>query len=474
MSRPLTIVSFITITCLAGCLHAPSKPELHLSNGAEFGIATPTITQNAPEALPDHDWWIGFGTQIDAWRNAALRHSPSLALARAKLALAQVMQAAEAANTGVEVALNASTTGQLYTKFGPLPPVLAGSTRASGRIALDASKNLDFFDATALKIQAAGLRKQAAALGEETAALELTIAIVQEAITIGVQREVEGFMALRLARSEEGLKLVEQRIKAGLIAGDNRTRAQTEVARSHLLIAAAQGARKAAAARLQVLTGLPENAFFDAPLPAQVRPLIREIPADLLARRVDVAVARLQVDALSAGERAAAANFYPNINLTGFVGLSAIGLPRLLRTDAGIAGITPALHLPIFERAQLKAAHRRASAELLIAAASYDLTVQNAVRQVAELIQQAQALETQSKASNEMLAQAKLELRAAEIRFGRGLSNRIPVITAMGSVLDAETVVMSLTDARWRARLSLVSALGGGLDGNPEKKRNGN
>jgi outer membrane protein TolC len=182
----------------------------------------------------------------------------------------------------------------------------------------------------------------------------------------------------------------------------------------------------------------------------------------------------LQVDALSAGERAAAANFYPNINLTGFVGLSAIGLPRLLRTDAGIVGITPALHLPIFERAQLKALHRRASAELLIAAASYDATVQNAVKQVAELIQQAQSLETQSEAGNAMLAQAKLQLRAADVRFSRGLSNRIPVITAMGSVLDAETVVMSLTDARWRARLNLVSALGGGVDVNPEKERNGN
>src|SRR5439155_1126385 len=55
------------------------------------------------------------------------------------------------------------------------------------------------------------------------------------------------------------------------------------------------------------------------------------LPADLLARRPDVAAARAQVQAAAHGVAAAEADFYPNVNLTAFAGLQSIGLSQLLQ-----------------------------------------------------------------------------------------------------------------------------------------------
>src|SRR5439155_219061 len=57
------------------------------------------------------------------------------------------------------------------------------------------------------------------------------------------------------------------------------------------------------------------------------------LPADLLARRPDVAAARAQVQAAAHGVAAAEADFYPNVNLTAFAGLQSIGLSQLLQAQ---------------------------------------------------------------------------------------------------------------------------------------------
>ena len=47
--------------------------------------------------------------------------------------------------------------------------------------------------------------------------------------------------------------------------------------------------------------------------------------------------------------------FYPNVNLVAFVGLTSLGLSNLLAAGSAIAGVGPAIHLPIFEGGRLNA-----------------------------------------------------------------------------------------------------------------------
>ena len=58
------------------------------------------------------------------------------------------------------------------------------------------------------------------------------------------------------------------------------------------------------------------------------------IPADLLGRRADIAAARWRVEAAGKDVVNAKTQFYPNINLVAFAGLSSIGLNRLIGADS--------------------------------------------------------------------------------------------------------------------------------------------
>src|SRR6185295_1180004 len=109
---------------------------------------------------------------------------------------------------------------------------------------------------------------------------------------------------------------------------------------------------------LAALSAQPPNAL-DAMTPklndVQPVPVPAAVPADLLARRADITAARWRIEAATSDMQSAKAQFYPNINLTAFIGLASIGLDRLVRSGSEQFGVGPALHLPIFDAGRLRA-----------------------------------------------------------------------------------------------------------------------
>jgi outer membrane protein TolC len=54
-----------------------------------------------------------------------------------------------------------------------------------------------------------------------------------------------------------------------------------------------------------------------------------QLPASLLGRRPDVVAARLQAQALESRVASQQAEFYPDVNLSAFVGVQSLGLDML-------------------------------------------------------------------------------------------------------------------------------------------------
>ena len=84
-------------------------------------------------------------------------------------------------------------------------------------------------------------------------------------------------------------------------------------------------------------------------------PVPAVVPADLLGRRADITAARWRIESALGDVKNAKAQFYPNINLTAFIGLNSIGLSRFLKSDSEQYGVGPALRLPIFDSGRLRA-----------------------------------------------------------------------------------------------------------------------
>ncbi len=441
---------------LSACMTMPHSPDKKLSDTDYALVGAP----NTPSA----QWWQSFDfAPIGKWRELALQRAPSRELARAKIAQAEALVGMESSQTSWDSALNANISGQRYSEFGALPPPLAGSTRATGRIGLDFNKRFDFFDVQANKILSAQAKLAAAKIGMQQSELELTRAVCLEAINLAEAENAQKWAKLRLERSTEGWQITQLRVKAGLSAQNAGIIPKLEIARSEEWLARAQGAAALARARLRILTGLSDAELIIKPLPeANLSFSDAAMPIDLLAHRSEVQIALLRVRSMRFAQTAAEGAFYPNIDLNVFAALSAIGLPRLLDLDAGSLGVTPALHLPIFERAQLHANLRGAQAELALAAAQYSETVQAAADELATKIAMHNMISAQLSAIKVLTTQSKLALHVAELQAERGITNRLPVITAMAPVLDAEMQSLALNAGLWRSELAMIMALGGG------------
>src|SRR5262249_29980952 len=107
--------------------------------------------------------------------------------------------------------------------------------------------------------------------------------------------------------------------------------------------------------------------------------------ADLIGRRPDVAAARWRAQAAGAGITQARAQFYPNVNLTAFIGVQSLGLEQLTQSGSDIGQIGPAISLPLFQGGKLRANLNRAEAARDEAVASYQDAIVRALHDVADV-----------------------------------------------------------------------------------------
>ena len=186
------------------------------------------------------------------------------------------------------------------------------------------------------------------------------------------------------------------------------------------------------------------------------------LPSDLLANRPDILAARWRVEASSAEVDVARKQFYPSVNLTAFLGFSALGLENLLDPAARIAGLGPAIRLPLFEGGRLRANLSMKAADHDAAVEQYNSMLVDALRDVADQARSLVGAEQQSQESAEAMKAAKRGVALVETRIRQRLSNRVQLLGAQMQVLAQERIEADLHARRLDSALSLERALGGG------------
>jgi len=174
--------------------------------------------------------------------------------------------------------------------------------------------------------------------------------------------------------------------------------------------------------------------------------------------------ARLRVDAALEGRKAAAAAFYPNVDLLASAGWASIGLSPLFTAHSAQYGAGPAVHLPLFDAGTLRAQYAGATAEIDSAVADYNGALTNAVRETADALTRVHALEGQLAMHRENLEAAEKGYRLAETRYRTGLTNQLTVLNAQNVLYDARTGDVSLRAEQAVQHVTLLLAAGGGFD----------
>ena len=408
------------------------------------------------------------GAPLQKLVDEALLDNPGLQAAATRLDAAAALADATRAAAGPTVGASFSSIYQRYTESGIVPRPLAGARISDNQLALNFSYDFDFWGKHAAELRAVIAQGKVLNAEQYNARLMLATAIARSYLQLNRQFRQAALVERQLALREALDLLAVRRIAAGLDPqGDLQSATQQ---RENLQAERLQWLQAIALSRNQLAAllgkgpdrGLSIEQPLLAPLPAQ--PLPSNLPLELIGRRPDIVAARWRVEAGQSVVSIARAQFYPNINLTAFVGLSSLGLGNLLKAGSLAAGVGPAVRLPIFEGGALRANYSGRVAELDGAVASYNAAIIDALRDVADQVTSlrsaAQQLGHQQRASQAATNVYKLSMQRQRI----GTANRLQVLAAEATLVQQQRID---TDAQLRvaeAHLGLIKALGGGFD----------
>ena len=463
MNRTYGLGASLLAALLSGCAIPASQTMVTPLAGPSLGLS--------PEASPliAADWWRGFGDpQLDRLVNDAVAGNPSLDAALARVTQAQAVLSTNRANDGPDVTLDAQEQYARLSGRYTIPPPYAGSTRFVGTVAANLSWNLDLFGRQKAAIEGARASVRAAALDVAAARLALSGAVVQTYIDLERAEAQAGIAKRTIATRENTLRLTNVRIRNQLGSKLDAQAATTLLAQARQALVRAEAGQVLAKNALAALAGrgvdYPATIGATALKLDAVLPLPASVPADLLARRADIAAAQARIEAAAAGRQVARRAFYPNVNLAALAGFQAIGLGNLVSLDAGTVGVGPAIHLPIFDNGRLKADLAGATAALDLATADYNDRVVGAVREAADAVARIGALGADRARQREVVRGYAETGRLNAIRVSSGLDSRLDLVDNDVRLLAAEQADADLAANSAQQRVQLVLALGGGFD----------
>ena len=397
--------------------------------------------------------------------------NPGLQVAASRLNAAAAAAEATRAAAGPTVVGAGTSTYQRYTEHGIVPPQLAGKRKLDTQLTLNFSYDFDFWGKHAAELRAVLAQGKAVQAEQYSARLILAGAVAQSWLQLGRQSQ-----QLRLAQRQLDARntlntLTQKRIAAGL---DTQTDLQNGTQQIEMLRAEQVQLQQAIAQSRNQLAALlgkgPDRGLLIEPpqmVSATSLQLPTALPLELLGRRPDIVAARWRVEAVQGEIDTARAQFYPNVNLNAFVGLSSFGLANLFTPGSLIAGVGPAFRLPIFEGGALRAQLKGRIASYDAAVASYNQTLTDALREVTDQMQSLQSAIDQ-RSHQQLAAEAAAQaVRLAEQRQRVGTGNRLQVLTAQATLLQQQRIELDSQLRIADARLGLIKALGGGFDAQP-------
>ncbi len=450
------------LALLTGCALTPvdKRPEMKLPDPVAASPAAPAVTDT---------WWKAFGDPgLDEVVARALAASPDMDAAYARVRASRA--AAGLADSGFWPTLDASAGYHRNRISANEPNPFGGATFDNHRVDAGVSYEVDLWGR---------VRNASAAADGDYRSAHADLAAARLLVA---GQTTKLWLDLRQARAEratisaeydsriQSFQLLASREKAGIIGGDEVSRAKLAAAQARYELEGITMKvgllRNALAAAVGELPGarLPEP---EESLPAEPPAMPSAVPSALLKSRPDVAAADLRLDAALAREGVARASYYPNLTLSASGGFSSINLNDLFTKGSRVWSIGPTLSLPLFtggrNDAELESSRARFDAEW----ANYRRAVLTAFRETEDALLTLDRLADQEKLVFAVTSAADESLGFAKARFDKGLSSNLEITLVERDTLAARRELIRIRFERLRASANLACALGGGWDREP-------
>lgn len=186
------------------------------------------------------------------------------------------------------------------------------------------------------------------------------------------------------------------------------------------------------------------------------------LPSALIERRPDVRAAEQSLVAANANIGAAKAQYFPQISLTGLLGIQSDTLGDLFKKSAFVYNLAGTAAVPIFTAGRISSRVRLAEGQTQEALATYQRAVRTAFTEVSDsLIDIVKRRE--QRAEQESLVDARERaVRLSQLRYRGGLDSYLQVLDADTRLFDAQLQLADLKRDELTAIVQLYRALGGG------------
>ncbi|MDY0013284.1 MAG: efflux transporter outer membrane subunit [Rhodocyclaceae bacterium] len=445
---------------LAGCSFAPE----YLRPAPPVASQWPAAGEFAGRPVAELPWQDFFpDSRLQALIGAALAHNRDLRIAVARVEEARGLY-------GIARADRIPATTLSLGRDASLTP--AGASATGRELKVDRydfnlnllSFELDFWGRVKNLSDAALASYLATEEAGRAFRLSLIADVADAYLSLAELQERSALARETLGNRQESLRLVTLRRDAG-VAGDLdvlQARGSVETARAEL--ASLERQRAAAGNALTLLVGqTPEGLPPGRSLSHQgiVPDLAADLPAEVLLRRPDVRSAEQKLMAANANIGAARAAFLPRISLTAALGSASGALADLFASGTRSWSFSPVLQQPLFGGISV-ANLDVAEARKVLAVAEYEKAIQQAFREVADLLAAREALREQLLAQEAAEKAQNERLRIVEIRYKGGVASHLELLDAQREAFAAQQNAVLVRRLQLSNAAQLYKALGGG------------
>src|ERR1700736_5003282 len=462
----LALTLFSLAACMVGPKYVQPIPPVPASfkEGGTPDSGTPDIAYS--------DWWRVFNdpelSRLETDADAA-NQDIKLAMARVEQAEAGAKYARSFLFPTISLGASASRTREAQNR--PNNGNTSGLAATFNDFQLPAflSYEVDAWGRVRHSIESANATEQATAADLRFVRLAVEANVAMDYYSL---REIDAERQVVYATGQaiqSAVDLTTNRFRGGLTSELEVKQAQTLLNQTQAQAQALDVQRAQLEHAIAVLEGKAASDFSltRSPLPdgegAGLPPVIPSgLPAELLARRPDIAEVERYVAAANAEIGVAKTAALPHISLTGLAGFESTNMTSLFSWQNGIASLGASALMPIFTGGRVRAGVDQAWAVYRQSLAQYQKTVLTAYQEVEDQLAALRILAGEAQSTADAVTAAEQTQAIALNRYQGGLVSYLDVVYAQTALLGNQRTATQIGGQRMVATVVLIKALGGG------------
>jgi NodT family efflux transporter outer membrane factor (OMF) lipoprotein len=458
-----------SLLLLSGCMVGPKYVQPTVPPPPPAFKETPSNwAQASPQdQLPKGKWWEIYGDQ----QLNSLEETIAVSNQNLKVAYQQYMSARDLvreARSQLFPTVGVQPTGSRTQLSKNRPNFTSTTTNQYSDVVLPAqlSYEVDLWGQVRRTIEANRENAQASAGDLENVSLSLHSELAFDYFSLRGLDLQKQLLDATVADFEKALQLTQARYHGGVASDVDVAQAETQLETTRAQDIETGVARAQFEHAIAVLTGQTASTFSISPAPLTASPpqIPLGLPSELLERRPDIAAAERRVAAANAQIGIAVAAYYPQISLSGSGGFESTAIGTLIQGPSALWSVGGSAVETVIDGGRRRAVTQQARDNHEATVASYRENVLEAFQQVEDNLAALRLLDQELVTQQVAVASARRSVDLSTVRYKRGITTYLEVLTAQSTALSNERTAADLMTRRMTASVQLIKALGGGWD----------